>query len=101
MKINETNQSNYEITIRVKLATTWHEVNSLSTLPVSIGVTMRMTTNLASIVFALALLTVSNADTFLEGPNQFDIEFVTIGSPGNEPTRTGSGDVAYLSLIHI
>ena len=57
---------------------------------------MRMTTNLASIVFALALLTVSNADTFLEGPNQFDIEFVTIGSPGNEPTRTGSGDVAYV-----
>ena len=56
---------------------------------------MRMTTNLASIAFVLALLTVSNADTFLEGPNQFDIEFVTIGSPGNEPFRNDSGDVAY------
>ena len=65
-------------------------------LPISIGVTMRMTTNLASIVFVLALVTGLNADTFLEGPNQFDIEFVTIGSPGNEPTRTGSGDVAYV-----
>lgn len=55
---------------------------------------MHTTTILVSIAFMLVFITGLRADTFLEGPNQFDIEFVAIGSPGNEPF-TDSGDVAY------
>jgi hypothetical protein len=55
---------------------------------------------------AVLLLTFSSvptptfADTFGTGDNSFDIEFVTIGDPGNPPDTTGipnpAGSVDYV-----
>lgn len=50
-----------------------------------------------------ALTQVAWADTFGTGANTFDIEFVTIGNPGNVPDTNGSpnpaGSVAYIFRI--
>lgn len=60
-----------------------------------------MKTIIATVVAALWLCCVhaTTADTFGSGSNTFDIEFVTIGSPGNAADTTGSpnpaGSVAY------
>jgi hypothetical protein len=53
----------------------------------------------APIVFAQVAADLSQADTFGSGDNAFEIEFVTIGSPGNPPDTTGdpnpAGAVSY------
>ena len=46
------------------------------------------------ILFAATLHSVASADTFGTGPQQFDIEFVTIGNPGNAPDTTGNPNPA-------
>jgi len=54
-----------------------------------------------AIALAAALSAVASADTFGTGSNQFDIEFVTIGNPGNlsdttgDPNPAGSVDYVY------
>lgn len=50
---------------------------------------------LCSVVVCLYIASVSGADTFGTGANQFDIEFVTIGDPGNASDNTGHGAVDY------
>ena len=45
-------------------------------------------------VFAALLPAAASADSFGSGANQFDIDFVTIGNPGNAPDDTGYGAVA-------
>jgi len=46
------------------------------------------------IAFAATLSATASADTFGTGTQQFDIEFVTIGSPGNAADTTGSPNPA-------
>lgn len=52
------------------------------------------------IAFAATSATVASADSFGTGPQQFDIEFVTIGNPGNVDDSTGvpnpAGSVNYV-----
>jgi hypothetical protein len=50
-----------------------------------------MKTNAAFVLLAFALIysPTSHADTFGTGGNQFDIEFVPIGNPGNAADTTG------------
>jgi sulfatase modifying factor 1 len=50
---------------------------------------MNRTATILSIVY-LASVTSSHADTFSNGANAFDIDFVTIGSPGNAPDLSGN-----------
>ena len=51
----------------------------------------------------LFLGTLARADIFGNGSNQFEIEFVTIGNPGNEPDISGNprpaGGVDYVYEI--
>ena len=61
---------------------------------------------LASAILTLALMCVcphANADTFGTGANQFEIEFVEIGDPGNAPDTSGdpnpAGSVDYVYRI--
>jgi hypothetical protein len=63
-----------------------------------------MKTTTAAAMFSLAMFctSVAAADTFGSGANTFDIEFVTIGDPGNAPDTGGpwiSGDVDYTYRI--
>jgi formylglycine-generating enzyme required for sulfatase activity len=60
---------------------------------------MRITAALALVTLALIYTPAGHADTFGSGANQFDIEFVTIGNPGNPADTTGipnpAGSVPY------
>jgi formylglycine-generating enzyme required for sulfatase activity len=55
-----------------------------------------MKTNAAFVLLAFALIysPTSHADTFGTGGNQFDIEFVPIGNPGNAADTTGNPNPA-------
>jgi len=48
-----------------------------------------MKTATTFVLFSLAISSAANADTFGSGSNIFDIEFVTIGNPGNVADTTG------------
>lgn len=62
---------------------------------------MKTTAALILLTFSLLYAPTSHADTFGSGANQFDIEFVNIGNPGNtadmtgDPGPAGSVDYAY------
>ena len=60
---------------------------------------MKTTTALAFFSLVLACATAARADTFGSGVNTFDIDFVTIGNPGNPPDVTGNpnpaGSISY------
>ena len=55
---------------------------------------MKTSTALAFLSLALCYTSTVQADTFGSGSNAFDIEFVSIGSPGNPADTTGSPDPA-------
>jgi formylglycine-generating enzyme required for sulfatase activity len=64
---------------------------------------MRLATTLAYVALVLSLWSNSYADSFGNGANSFEIEFVTIGSPGNASDATGDpnpvGSVSYAYRI--
>jgi len=64
---------------------------------------MKSTTALAFLSLALCCISAAYADTFGSGSNLFDIEFVTIGNPGNAADITGdpnpAGSVSYVYRI--
>lgn len=55
---------------------------------------MKTTAALILLTFALLYAPTARADTFGIGANQFDIDFVTIGNPGNADDTTGSPNPA-------
>jgi len=55
---------------------------------------MKTTAALILSVFALLYVPTAHADTFGSGDDQFDIDFVTIGNPGNADDTTGSPNPA-------
>ena len=62
---------------------------------------MKITITLTLVNLALFCTTAAHADTFGSGANSFDIDFVTIGSPGNaadtsgDPNPSGKVDYSY------
>ena len=50
---------------------------------------LKTTTTLAFLSIALCCISSAHADTFGSGSNTFDIDFVTIGNPGNADDTTG------------
>ena len=55
---------------------------------------MKTTTAFAFLSLAIFCTPAANADTFGSGPNTFDIEFVTVGNPGNADDTWGSPNPA-------
>jgi sulfatase modifying factor 1 len=51
---------------------------------------MKTTTAFAFLSLAFCCISSASADTFGSGDNVFDIDFVTIGNPGNDPDMTGN-----------
>ena len=64
---------------------------------------MKTTVALILLVFALLYVPTAHADTFGSGDDPFDIDFVTIGNPGNADDITGkpnpAGKVEYAYRI--
>ena len=86
---------------RLKLTVPLADASFLS-LVFRFGIFMRISTNVAIAFLLLACGTNSSADTF-GVLNQFDIEFVTVGDPGNADDTTGNpipaGKVDYVYRI--
>ena len=63
------------------------------------------TTNLFAILLAALVANIFSArawsDTFGSGANTFDIEFVTIGNPGNAADTTGEPESGRLGALHV
>ena len=70
-------------------------------------ITTKITTTVAcfsaSLIATICCLSTAQADTFGSGPNEFDIDFVTVGNPGNAADTTGwrtrAGKVDYTYRI--
>ena len=55
---------------------------------------MEITSTIAFLSLMLFCISTAGADTFGSGANQFDIDFVTIGNPGNAADTTGDPNPA-------
>ena len=59
---------------------------------------MKITSTIVFLSMVLCCISTARADTFGSGSNAFDIDFVTIGNPGNAADTTGDPNPAGKSI---